>query len=68
MKNQERVEDSQTIVHDQPQNAVQAQPQNTKITVQVERFPFAKAKFSKEAWDSGEGGGEDTAGEHDGER
>ncbi len=50
MENQERVAASQ--------NNVQEQPQDAKIEVQVERFPVAKAKFSKEAWDSGEGGGE----------
>lgn len=32
--------------------------QEQKIEVQVEKFPVAKPKFSKEAWDSGEGGGE----------
>ncbi len=47
MENQEKVE---TII--------QEQPRNTKIEVQVERFPVAKEKFSKEAWDSGEGSGE----------
>lgn len=60
MKNQEEVENSQNIA--------QGQPRKPKIEVQVERFPVAKAKFSKEAWDSGEGGGEDSGGEHDGER
>lgn len=30
----------------------------TTIEVQVERFPVVKDKFSKESWDSGEGGGE----------
>lgn len=59
MKNQERVEESQ--------NTVQEQHQPDKIEVHVERFPVVKAKFSKEAWDSGEGGGEDGGGEHDGE-
>lgn len=30
----------------------------SKIEVEVERFPVVKDKFSKESWDSGEGGGE----------
>jgi hypothetical protein len=50
MENQEKVATTQSNV--------QAPPQEAKIEVQVERFPVAKAKFSKEAWDSGEGGGE----------
>jgi hypothetical protein len=29
-----------------------------EIEVQVERFPVVTDKFSKESWDSGEGGGE----------
>jgi hypothetical protein len=38
--------------------------ENSPIQVQVERFPVVKPKFSKHAWDSGEGGGE---GEGEGE-
>jgi hypothetical protein len=30
----------------------------SEIEVQVEDFATAKPKFTKEAWDSGEGGGE----------
>ncbi|HMG72479.1 MAG TPA: hypothetical protein VK582_03190 [Pyrinomonadaceae bacterium] len=32
---------------------------NSEIEVQVERFQLAKPKFSKEAWDSGEGSSDD---------
>lgn len=39
---------------------VQEQSENSEIEIQVEHFPVAKAKFSKEDWDSGEGS-------HDGE-
>jgi hypothetical protein len=38
------------------QAGVQAKTSN--LEVEVERFPVAKPKFSKEAWDSGEGAGE----------
>jgi hypothetical protein len=31
---------------------------SSNIEVQVESFTTAKPKFTKEAWDSGEGGGE----------
>lgn len=34
------------------------QSEGNKIEIQVEHFAVAKPKFTKEAWDSGEGGGE----------
>ena len=34
------------------------QPDGSQIEVQIERFPVARPKFSKESWDSGEGAGE----------
>ena len=37
---------------------VETHTQNPKVEVQVERFPTARPKFTKEAWDSGEGAGE----------
>jgi hypothetical protein len=43
--------------------ATQEENREIEIDVQVDPFPMAKPKFSKEAWDSGEGGGEGGEGE-----
>lgn len=37
---------------------VQEREEVSQIEVEVERFPVVTDKFSKESWDSGEGGGE----------
>jgi hypothetical protein len=48
---------------DEPQHSGQEKDRRMNIDVQVERFPMAKPKFTKETWDSGEGGGEGGEGE-----
>jgi hypothetical protein len=49
MQNQEKADAKSPVVE------AQASP---KVEVQVDRFPTANPKFSKVAWDSGEGSGE----------
>jgi hypothetical protein len=50
MQNQEKADAKSPVA--------ETQTKSPKVEVQVERFPTTKPKFSKEAWDSGEGGGE----------
>lgn len=40
------------------ENQEKVDDNGSRIEVEVERFPTVSPKFSKEAWDSGEGGGE----------
>ena len=49
---------------EEPQNKAHEEDRKMKIDVQVERFAVPRPKFTKETWDSGEGGGE---GEGEGE-